>query len=105
MPERIILAVAPTGGWGQGYNNPIKADSIAEAVLGCAEGGASVVHMHARNQNGNLTTDQSEFLKTVELIRKKSDIIIEASTGGLSDKTQISQTTCKLPFLAQQWSE
>jgi len=87
MSKTIILAIAPTGAWGKGHNNPIRADQIAEEVLACAEAGASLVHIHARDRDGNLTKDQSEFLKTTDLIRRKSDIIIEASTGGLSNMT------------------
>ncbi len=87
MSGKIILAIAPTGGWGKGNNNPIGAESIAAEAIGCAELGASVVHLHSRDQDGNLSKDQSEFLKTTRLIRDKSDIIIEASTGGLSDMT------------------
>ena len=87
MSKTIIVAVAPTGAWGKGHNNPIDADHIAEEVLACAEAGASLVHIHARDRDGNLTKDQSEFLKATDLIRRESDIIIEASTGGLSNMT------------------
>ena len=87
MSKTIILAIAPTGAWGKGHNNPVGADRIAEEVLACAEAGASLVHIHARDRNGNLTRDQTEFIKAIELIRRESDIIIEASTGGLSDMT------------------
>lgn len=87
MSRKIILAIAPTGGWGKGNNNPIGAERVAEEAVACAELGASVVHLHSRDQEGDLSKDQSEFLKTTKLIRDKSDIIIEASTGGLSDMT------------------
>jgi len=87
MSKTIILAVAPTGAWGKGHNNPTGADRIAEEVLGCAEAGVSLVHIHARDQDGNLTKDQSEFIEATELIRRESDIIIEVSTGGLSNMT------------------
>jgi len=87
MSKKTILTVAPTGGWGKGRDNPIGAERVAEEVISCAEIGASVVHLHARDQNGNLTKDQTEFLKATELIRNESDIVIEASTGGLSALT------------------
>lgn len=87
MSKTIILAVAPTGAWGKGHNNPVGANQIAQEVLACAEAGASVVHLHARDFDGKLTKDLREFLRATELIRERSDIIIEASTGGLSDMT------------------
>jgi len=87
MSRKIILAIAPSGGWGKGNNNPIGAERVAEEAVACAELGASVVHLHSRDQEGDLSKDQSEFLKTSKLIRDKSNIIIEASTGGLSDMT------------------
>ena len=87
MSKTVILAVAPTGAWGRGHNNPVGANQIGKEVLACAEAGASVVHLHARDRDGKLTKDLREFLRATELIREKSDIIIEASTGGLSDMT------------------
>jgi len=87
MSRMIIIAVAPTGAWGKGKGNPVRAEHIAEEVLACAQAGASVVHMHARDRDGDLTKDLREFLRATELIRKGSDIIIEASTGGISEMT------------------
>ena len=87
MEEKIIIAVAPTGGWGVGDHNPITPEQIAGEVLGCAGAGASLVHMHARDLLGELSTDMGVFEQAVQKIRAASDIIIEASTGGLSDMT------------------
>ncbi|NNK86046.1 MAG: 3-keto-5-aminohexanoate cleavage protein [Desulfobacterales bacterium] len=85
MKNRIILAVAPTGGWGKRYNNPVKPTSIAEDVVNCVKAGASIVHLHSRDKQGELTTDLSSFSQAVSTIKKKCDVILEASTGGLSD--------------------
>ena len=87
MTRKIILAVAPTGGWGSGDNNPITPEAIAGEVIACAQAGAAVVHLHARNERGELTTDLTSFSKTVEIIKASCDIILEASTGGLSSLT------------------
>jgi 3-keto-5-aminohexanoate cleavage enzyme len=84
MSKKIILALAPTGGWGTGNNNPVSPEEISAQVISCAARGASLVHIHARDRNGQLTTDLTPFNQTVELIREQSDIILEASTGGLS---------------------
>lgn len=87
MDKKIIIAVAPTGGWGNTENNPVQSKAIAEDVIRCANAGASVVHMHARDEHGNLTTDLTAFNKAVQIIKDSCDIILEASTGGLSSFT------------------
>lgn len=85
--NKIIIAVAPTGGWGRGKNNPLSPEEVAGEVLGCAGEGAALAHFHSRDLSGELTADMKYFSKTVELIRSESDIILEASTGGLSEMT------------------
>lgn len=87
MNKKIILALAPTGGWGKDYNNPLEPEEITKQVIACAEEGVSLVHLHARNSKGELTTDLSNFSKTIELITNECNVIIEASTGGLSSLT------------------
>jgi 3-keto-5-aminohexanoate cleavage enzyme len=87
MTRKLILAVAPTGGWGRGDNNPITPAAIAGDVVACAQAGAAVVHLHARNAKGELSTDLTSFSKTVDAIKADCDIILEASSGGLSNLT------------------
>jgi 3-keto-5-aminohexanoate cleavage enzyme len=87
MNKKIILALAPTGGWGKDYNNPLEPEEIARQVIACAEEGVSLIHLHARDSKGELTTDLSNFSKTIELITNECSVIIEASTGGLSSLT------------------
>ncbi len=85
MKRSVIIALAPTGGWGAGRNNPLTPEDIASEVIGCAGAGAAVVHLHSRDRAGRLTADMSFFNDTLELIKKRTDIILEASTGGLSE--------------------
>ena len=87
MNKKIILALAPTGGWGKDYNNPLEPEEITRQVIACVEEGVSLVHLHARDSKGELTTDLSNFSKTIELITNECSVIIEASTGGLSSLT------------------
>ncbi len=87
MKRKMIIALAPTGGWGAGRNNPVTPEDIAGQVISCIDSGASVLHMHARDHSGGLTPDQSAFAQTIELIKQQKDILLEASTGGLSDLT------------------
>ena len=85
MKEPIIIAVAPAGGWGPGRGNPVAPEAVAGEVLACCEAGAAVVHLHARDAEGRLTTDLSCFNRAVEAVKASCDILVEASTGGLSD--------------------
>jgi len=87
MDSGIIIALAPTGGWGKGLNNPVSPEDIASEVTACAEQGAAVLHLHCRDRAGKLTDDISFFNETLDLIKKRTDIVLEASTGGLSDLT------------------
>ena len=87
MTRKIIIAVAPTGGWGRGDNNPVTPEAIAGDVVACARAGAAVVHLHARSEEGLLTADLAPFTAAVEAVKAAADIILEASTGGLSTLT------------------
>jgi 3-keto-5-aminohexanoate cleavage enzyme len=58
---------------------------VAEETIACADAGAAMVHLHVRDSQGVQTADITEFSKTLDLIREGSDVIIQASTGGISD--------------------
>lgn len=78
--DKVLISVAPVSG----INHPIIPEEIAEDVIACWKAGAAMVHLHVRDGQGNLTTDTTLFQKTVDLIRQNTDMIIEASTGGVS---------------------
>ena len=84
MKKKIAIALAPTGGWGTGFNNPVTPETIADDVIACSRSGASILHLHARDRAGQLTADLAPFDQTMARIRQHCDIILEASTGGLS---------------------
>lgn len=83
----IILSLAPTGPFGNAQNNPITPDELLSTAIECYAAGASVIHLHARDVVGNLTTDMTLLEQTFAGIRQNSEMLIEASTGGLSDFT------------------
>lgn len=43
-----------------------------------------MVHLHVRDRTGKQVSDLTTFSKTLDLIRKESDILIQGSTGGVS---------------------
>ena len=88
MSRKVIIAVAPVKHPGSemppACRNPESAEDIAQEVVACAKAGAAMVHLHVRDENGVQTADMDVFVRTLDLIRAESDIIIQGSTGGLS---------------------
>ena len=96
MARKIIIAVAPVARHGDESIDSESAskidfilspDEIAKDIIACSRLGASLVHMHVRGEHGEITEDLTVFSKTIDLIKKESDIIIEGSTGGISTLT------------------
>jgi 3-keto-5-aminohexanoate cleavage enzyme len=84
--RKIIVAVAPVGKNIQPPSiNPLTPAEVSREVIDCTRAGASFVHLHVRDDRGNQTEDLTQFSRTLDLIRESSDIIIQGSTGGLSE--------------------
>jgi 3-keto-5-aminohexanoate cleavage enzyme len=91
MKRKVIIAVAPVKNPGvplpERCMNPVTPEQVAEETIACARVGAGMVHLHVRDENGNQTGDLTHFSKTIDLIRRESEIVIQGSTGGLSSLT------------------
>ncbi|MCK8059884.1 MULTISPECIES: 3-keto-5-aminohexanoate cleavage protein [unclassified Fusibacter] len=61
---------------------PVSPDEIAQAAYECYLAGASIVHVHARDHEGNPTQDFAVYKEIKEKIEAKCDIIVQPSTGG-----------------------
>jgi len=84
--RKIIVAVAPVGKDIQPPSiNPLTPEAVSQEVIDCTRAGASFVHLHVRDDQGEQTEDLTQFSRTLDLIREASDIIIQGSTGGLSE--------------------
>ncbi|HAV00703.1 MAG TPA: 3-keto-5-aminohexanoate cleavage protein, partial [Lachnospiraceae bacterium] len=81
--KKIMLCVAPVAA-GDPLINP---RAIALDVYDCFKAGAAMVHLHVRDLNGRLTPGLTLLEETALYIRELCDIIIEVSTGGVSDLT------------------
>ncbi len=85
MQDRVIVAVAPVGvEIAPPSVNPQTSEEVAAEVVACSRAGASMVHLHVRNEAGDQTADLTTFTRTLDIIRASSDIVIQGSTGGLS---------------------
>jgi len=62
---------------------PVTPAEIAEAAIGAANAGASIVHLHARKPDDGLPDQSPEaFAPILDAIRKSSDVVINITTGG-----------------------
>jgi len=85
-----IITVATTGAWPTKKDNPnvpLTPKEIAEDVYECYKAGASVAHLHMRDDEGKGTMDKGKFEETVKLIREKCDIVLNLTTSGALEAT------------------
>jgi 3-keto-5-aminohexanoate cleavage enzyme len=62
---------------------PISCEEIIEDAIAVFDAGARMVHLHARNENGQATSEASYFEKIIRGIRKeRPDLICIATTSG-----------------------
>ena len=83
--DKLIICVAPLGsfmGKDMNPNIPIQPKEIAEEVYRAWNEGASIAHIHARDEKGMATTDPEVFREIGFQIRRKGcDIILQYSTS------------------------
>jgi 3-keto-5-aminohexanoate cleavage enzyme len=71
---KMIVTVAPTSNFHGKEANPalpFSPQEVAEAVYECWNEGASIVHIHGRDEKGLPTNDPSFFQEADRLIREK----------------------------------
>jgi 3-keto-5-aminohexanoate cleavage enzyme len=88
--EKLIITVAPTGSVPRKKDTtyvPVTPDEIAETAYLCEQEGASVIHVHCRDKSENPTSDYNVFKETVDKIRKRTHLIVMASTSGVAGKS------------------
>jgi 3-keto-5-aminohexanoate cleavage enzyme len=61
---------------------PITAEELGEEAAKCRAAGASVIHLHVRRADGSPAQDKALFQKALDEIRKRTDVIVQTSTGG-----------------------
>ena len=91
-PDICVITCALTGVLANRQQNPsipYTPAEIAEEARRAYEAGASVVHIHARNDDGAPTFNPATFAKIKEETRKRCPIILNFSTGTiLEDVTE-----------------
>ena len=87
----MIITVAPVGGEltrEQQPHLPLSPDEIGDEVARSVEAGASIVHVHARDERGQPTQSREAFAAIIEAIRSRCDVIVQTSTGGSVGMTE-----------------
>lgn len=88
--NELVVSVALSGAWPMKKDNPaipFTKEEIANDVIACAKAGASIAHIHARDDRGIGTMDTDTFIEIVEHVRAEMkkhqvDIILNLTTSG-----------------------
>ena len=95
--DKVIITVAQTGALvnkEMNPNVPEQPEEIIKSAEECREAGAAVVHVHARDKDGQNTSDPAVFKQIKDGIRAKTDLVIQFSTGGGPNLTQEQRIEC-----------
>ncbi|BHH82262.1 beta-keto acid cleavage family enzyme [Desulforhopalus sp. 52FAK] len=88
--EKLIITTALTGNVPtkkMNPNLPVTSEEIARDVKKCADAGASIFHVHARDKDEKPCQDVEIFKETVRQIRDRvPGVIIQLSTGARAGK-------------------
>ncbi|MGH2916223.1 MAG: 3-keto-5-aminohexanoate cleavage protein [Solirubrobacteraceae bacterium] len=94
--DPVVVTVAPTGADVSRENNPnipYTPAEIAQSSIEAAQAGASVVHLHVREDDGTPSGRPDLFKDVISRIRGGSELITMVSTGGSNDMTIEERTT------------
>ena len=83
LEEKLIILVAPNGERISGEGGifvPITPKEIVEEALRCEDAGASIIHVHGRDEETTfLSADKEIYNETFRRIREQSDMLIEVT--------------------------
>ncbi|ORT57057.1 3-keto-5-aminohexanoate cleavage protein [Streptomyces sp. CB03238] len=80
----VVITVAPTGPIATKADNPhlpTAPEEIAEAVVAAYRAGASVAHLHLRDEHQRPTADPDIARRAMDLIAERCPVLIQLSTG------------------------
>lgn len=90
MATPCIITVAITGSVPRKENNPAVPITVAEQIdstQAAFEAGATIAHVHVRNDDQTPTSDPGKFGRLLEGLRRRCPgMIVQFSTGGRSGK-------------------
>ncbi|TFZ41490.1 3-keto-5-aminohexanoate cleavage protein [Soehngenia longivitae] len=97
--DKLIITAAICGAEVTKENNPsvpYTVEEIAREAKSAYKAGASIIHLHVREDDGTPTQRKERFKECMDAIRAKCpDVIIQPSTGGavgMSDEERLQPT-------------
>ncbi len=95
MDDKVIITCALTGGMtvpAQSAAIPVTVDQIVEDGLRAAEAGASVLHIHVREEaTGRPVADLELFDAVLSRLKAQTDAVLQPTTGGGRGMTVIER--------------
>mgnify|MGYP001059932505 CR=1 FL=1 len=86
MKDKLIITCAISGAEVMKEHNkavPYTIDEMVEQAKGAYLAGASIIHLHARYDDGSPTQDKDRYHEIIKAIKKQCpDVIVQVSTGG-----------------------
>jgi len=83
--EKLVITVALDGAEvtrEQTPHLPVTPEEIAADAERCRNAGAAMVHVHGRRPDGTPTQDAAVYAEILKAVRKRTDVIVQVSTGG-----------------------
>ncbi len=83
--QKLIITCAITGAETTKAQCPVlptTPEEQAEAAYQCFKAGASIIHLHVRDEKGAPSQSIERFKDAIDRIKKKCPIIVQISTGG-----------------------
>ncbi|GAB2779666.1 3-keto-5-aminohexanoate cleavage protein [Nocardioides salsibiostraticola] len=81
----LMITVAPTGAEttkADVPHLPTTTEEIVATAVECEAAGASMIHVHIRDDDHRPTLDQARLRETVEALRESTNLVVQLSTGG-----------------------
>ncbi len=94
--DPVVVTVAVTGADVFRDNNPnvpYTTEEIADSSIEAAAAGATIVHLHVREDDGTPSGRPELFKDVIDRIRAGSDLLTMVSTGGSNEMTIEERTT------------
>jgi 3-keto-5-aminohexanoate cleavage enzyme len=84
MSAPAMLTCAVAGGIVTGNpNQPATREQVIEQAVAAARAGASIVHIHARTPDGEMTQAPEDYLAIKHAVREQAeDVVLNFTTGG-----------------------
>ncbi len=90
MGKKLIITAALCGAGTKKSQTPyvpVTPEEISDDAIACAKAGASVIHIHVRDDEGNNTMETSRWIEVVDLVREKAakenvDVVLNLTSSG-----------------------